>query len=154
MLTRWNSFDELTDLHREVDRLFGWTRGEAPARPTEGSWVPATEVTSGKDGWHLRIALPGIDSKEVSVDLHGNTLSIKGERSENTRDAEMHVSEIRYGRFERIFALPAKVEAEKVTANYRNGMLELALPLAESAKPRRIEIGGGEAKAIVVEEVA
>ena len=154
MLTRWSPFDELTDLHREVDRLFGRTRGEEPVRSTEARWVPATEVRSGKEGWNLRIALPGIDPKDVSVDLHGSTLTVKGERSDNKSDAEHHVSEIRYGRFERTFTLPAKVEAEKVTAEYRNGMLELTLPLSESAKPRRIQIDGGRAKAIDVEKVA
>ena len=154
MLTRWNPFDELTDLHREVDRLFGWTRGEAPARPTEGPGCrrPRSRPvrTAGICGSRCRAST----RRRSAWTCMATRSRIKGERSENTRDAEMHVSEIRYGRFERTFALPAKVEAEKVTANYRNGMLELALPLAESAKPRRIEIGGGEAKAIVVEKVA
>jgi HSP20 family protein len=152
MLTRWNPFDELTDLHREVDRLFGRTRAEGPIQ-TPRAWLPATDVTSSKEGWQLRIALPGIEPEHVSVDLHGNTLTVKGERSETKQDQELHVSEIRYGRFERTFALPAKIESEKVTASFQNGMLELQLPLAEAAKPRRIEIGGG-AKGIDVKKVA
>ncbi|HAK56036.1 MAG: Hsp20/alpha crystallin family protein [Vicinamibacterales bacterium] len=153
MLTRWNPFNELTDLHQEVDRLFGRTWGEVPIRGNEVPWVPATEVTSNKEGWQMRIALPGIEPDDVHVDLHGNTLTIKGERSETKEDKELHVSEIRYGRFERMFTLPAKVEGEKVTASFHDGMLDLRLPLAESAKPRRIEIGKG-AKKIDVKKVA
>ena len=154
MLSRWNSFDELTDLHREVDHLFGRTWGTVPVLANEGPWVPATEVTSGNDGWQLRIALPGIDQRDVSVDLHGNTLTIKGERTETNRKDELHVSEIRYGRFERAFTLPEKVEGDRVNASFQNGMLELTLPLAASAKPRRIEIGGDEVKEIEVEKVS
>jgi HSP20 family protein len=152
MLTRWSPFDELTDLHREVDRLFGRTRGEGPTQDGR-AWMPATEVTSSKEGWQLRIALPGIEPEHVNVNLHGNTLTVKGERSETKQDQELHVSEIRYGRFERTFALPTKVESEKVTATFENGMLELQLPLAETSKPRRIEIGGG-GKGIDVKKVA
>ena len=138
-MTRWNPFEELGTLHREMDRVFGRYIGEEPAAGPV--WTPATEIRTGEDGWKLRMALPGIDPGKVHVDLHGGSLTVSGERTHTEEDGNGHVSEIRYGRFERAFTLPAKVDAEKVSARYENGMLELTLPLAETAKPRRIAIG-------------
>ena len=139
-MTRWSPFEELGTLHREMDRVFG--RYVGPDGPTAGpAWTPATEVRTGDDGWKLRIALPGIDPGQVHVDLHGGSLTISGERTRTEKDGNGYASEIRYGRFERAFTLPAKVDAEKVSAHYENGMLELTLPLAETARPRRITIG-------------
>ncbi|MBV04834.1 MAG: hypothetical protein CL474_02425 [Acidobacteria bacterium] len=154
MLARWSPLDDFSDLHREVDRLFGRSWSNVATGVNEGAWVPATEVTSGEDGWQLRIALPGVNKNDVNVDLHGETLTIKGERTDTKRNDELHVSEIRYGRFERAFTLPAKVEGDKVNARFENGMLELTLPLAASARSRRIEIGAAAGKDIDVEKIA
>lgn len=138
-MTRWNPFEELGTLHREMDRVFGRYVGEEPAAGP--GWTPATEVRTGDDGWRVRMALPGIDPSQVHVDLQGGSLTISGERTRTEENGPGYASEIHYGRFERAFTLPAKVDAEKVSAHYENGMLELTLPLAEAAKPRRIEIG-------------
>ena len=143
-LTRWNPFEELTSVHGEMDRVFGRSWGEYPEgerRP----WVPATEVTSGKDGWKVRIALSGIDPKGVHVDLNADVLTVKGERTVKKEEGEEHISEIGYGRFERSFTLRDNVDVEKVSATFEHGMLELVLPMAEAAKPRRIEISGVQA---------
>ncbi len=146
-LTRWNPFEELNSLHRELDRAFGRRAGDAQGGMHDGAWVPATEVVSAEDGWRVRVALPGIDPKHVEVDLHGNTLTVKGERADGRGDNGWYESEIGYGRFERTFTLPTSVAPDRVEAHFTNGMLELTLPLAESAKPRRIEIGGRTAEA-------
>lgn len=138
-MTRWNPFEELGTLHREMDRVFGRYVGEEPA--TGPAWTPATEVRTGDDGWKVRMALPGVDPSQVHVDLHGGSLTISGERTSTDENGHGRTSEIRYGRFERAFTLPAKVDAEKVSARCEHGMLELTLPLAETAKPRRIAIG-------------
>lgn len=141
-MTRWNPFEELTGLHREMDRVFGHYVGDERAG-TPAAWTPATEVNSGEDGWRIRVALPGIDPKDVKIDLHGNTLTISGERPRAETNGQGRTSEFHYGRFERAFTLPANVDAEKVVAGYDNGMLNLNLPLAEAARPRRIAIGTG-----------
>ena len=93
------------------------------------------------------MALPGIDPGDVKIDLNGSTLTIAGERSQSRENAELSRSEISYGRFERLLTLPSNIDTDRVEANFDNGMLDLALPLAESAKPRRIEIGGRPADA-------
>ena len=146
-LTRWNPFEELDSLHRDLDRVFGRRAGDAQREAPGGAWVPATEVARGEDGWRVRVALPGVEPKDVEVDLHGTTLTVKGERADGCGDNGWYESEISYGRFERKFALPSSVAADRVEAHFANGMLELTLPLAESAKPRRIEIGGRTAAA-------
>jgi HSP20 family protein len=146
--TRWSPVDELTTLHREMDRLFGRAYGDSGA----GAFAPAVEVLSSKDAWHVRVALPGIDPKNVQIDLAGDTLTIRGERSRiqpvGSDKAQAHVSEIAYGRFERTLTLPDAIDSDKVNATYNNGMLELSLPLRESLKPRRIEVTGGDQKSL------
>lgn len=142
-MTRWNPFEELTGLHREMDRVFGRYMGDERATTPASAWIPATEVDSGEDGWKIRIALPGIAPKDVHIDLHDNNLTISGERTRTERNGRGRSSEFHYGRFERAFTLPANVDAEKVSADYVHGVLELTLPLAETAKPRRIAIGTG-----------
>ena len=142
-MTRWNPFEELTSLHRRMDRVFGGYLGDEWAGAPATAWTPAAEIESRDDGWKLRVALPGIDPKDVRIDLQGNSLTIAGERTRTEQNDPGRVSEFHYGRFERTFTLPAKVDANQVAAHYHLGVLELALPLAETAKPRRIAIGAG-----------
>jgi HSP20 family protein len=143
-MRRWNPFEELTGLHREMDRVFGRYVGDERAGAPETAWIPATEIDRGDEGWRVRVALPGIDPEDVHIDLHGNSLTVTGERTRTGKDGPGGTSEFHYGRFERAFTLPANVDTEKVSADYVHGVLELTLPLAETAKPRRIAIGAGE----------
>lgn len=141
MLTRWTPFEDLTSLHREMDRLFSRAFGETPsAQPTSAAFVPAIEVAAHKEGWDVRLALPGVDPNDVKVEVAGNTMTVRGERPARENRRESLVSEITYGRFERTLSLPESIDGDKVTASYRNGMLELHLPLRESVKPRTIQI--------------
>jgi HSP20 family protein len=75
----------------------------------------------------------------VHIEVAANSLTVRGERRRE-RKSESYLSEITYGRFERTLTLPESIDAEKVRAAYRNGLLELTLPLKESVKPRKIEI--------------
>ena len=140
MLTRWSPFEELTSLHREMDRLFQRSFGDSQtASQLPAAFAPAIEVTSEKDGWNVRLALPGVEPKDVHIEVAGNALTVKGERRYEGK-AEPYLTEITYGRFERTLQLPDSIDGEKVAATYRNGLLELRLPLRESVKPRKIEI--------------
>ena len=145
-LTHWRPFDDLTNLHHDVDRAFGRVLGDSPVT-SGGSWLPAAEATSGSDGWMLRMALPGIAPKDVNVEVQGDVLTVSGERSVKDEHGDRHLSEIGYGRFERRFTLPEDVATDQVTATFEHGMLELTLPVAESTKSRRIEIAGTKDKA-------
>ena len=144
-LTRWHPFNEMTDVQRDIDRVFGPMLGDWSATP-EWSWLPATEATSGSEGWTLRMELPGIDPNDVHVELTGKVLTVSGERTAKDEQTDRHLSEIGYGRFERRFTLPEDVATDGVTATFEHGMLELTLPAAEATKSRRIEIVGTKLK--------
>jgi HSP20 family protein len=154
MWARWNPFEELTTLHREMDRLFGRAFGQEGGRQVtapELAFTPPLEVWAEKDSWRARVALPGVDPKHVEIDVTGNTLTVRGERrveEKSDKNAQPYHSEFHYGRFERTITLPETIDADKVSANYRYGLLELHLPLKESAKPRRIQISSEPTKAI------
>ena len=140
-MTRLNPFEDLTNLHREMDRAFGCYTGNEPAAVSTAAWIPATEVSSNEESCTVRVALPGIDPNQIHVDLQGNSLTISGERTRTEPNGQRYTSEFRYGTFERAFTLPTKVDSANITSRYDNGMLELTLPLSETAKPRRIAIG-------------
>ena len=133
-LTQWNSFDDLINLNRGLDDIFS----SRPQRETTAgrSMVPAAEITSDTDGWSVKISLPGIETKDVSIDVNDNILTVTGERK-TEGDSTSYLSEIMYGRFERVFRLPSKVDTEAVSARFTNGMLALRLPLSEGAKTKR-----------------
>ena len=134
MLTRWNRVDDVFDFQREVDRLFNQFWSDLPTRTatTNGS-SPSFHVNATEDGWRIDIPIPGIDPKDVNLDVAGNTLSIRAEASRDDRSAGV-------GRYEQSFTIPPFLDLEKLSASHRHGMLRLTLPLKESVKPRRIQI--------------
>ena len=132
-LTRWNAFDEIFNVQRDVERMFDNFWNELPAR-TAASPNGGLQVKTTDDGWRLEIPIPGIDPKHVSLEAAGNTLTIRGAEGD-----EKGGNSVRY---EQSFTVPQFLDLEKLTASYRHGMLELTLPLKDSVKPRRIQIEG------------
>ncbi|MEO2199258.1 MAG: Hsp20/alpha crystallin family protein [bacterium] len=124
-------FAGLMPLTREMDR-FG--RG----------FAPATEVTTGENAWMVKMAVPGMELKDVTVEVTGNVLTVTGEHEmEEDKEGETTRTEFHYGRFERRFELPKTVNVAGVTAELNNGMLALTLPMMEEAKARTIEVKKG-----------
>src|SRR5262249_22627151 len=105
---------------------------------------PAIESFIDKDGkkFHCQVMLPGVDPKNVDLQVQGNTLTISGERSatKETKEADYLRREITYGSFQRRILLPEGVAKDKLNAEYRNGILEITAPIAAAALPRRVEI--------------
>jgi HSP20 family protein len=132
--SRWNSFDDVFNLHQEVDRLFNQAWSEMPLRPAVNA-APSVPfyVRSSEDGWTVDVPMPGIDPKDVKLEVAGNTLSIRAEAPRDAKDAPV-------ARYEQSLTVPQFVDLEKLTATHRHGMLRLALPIKDSVKPRRIEI--------------
>lgn len=125
-------------------RLVGeWPRASEPRMLAAGftSMVEAWTDREAKK-YYLGVALPGIDPKEVKVEVQGNVLSITGERKATETKKEVNFShrEFTYGSFERVMTLPEGAEAEKVTAEYNNGVLEITAPIAAAVLPYRMEI--------------
>lgn len=157
-LMPWNPFRELTSWHRDIDELFNRLFASFPyERELEEEVMlpgrlPAAESFT-KDGTHIvRLDLPGVDPKDIDVSVVNDTLFIKGHRksTEEVKEKEYHYKEIGYGRFERRLGLPKGVEGEKIKASYRNGVLEISIPVpAElAAKKIPILIEEGETKKI------
>ena len=108
----------------------------------ELGWMPSVEMYEKEDKFVVRTELPEMRKEEFDISVLGNTLTIKGERKAESevKDEDYYRCELCYGKFSRSVALPAAVEAKKVEANYENGILEVTLPKAEEAKPKKVEV--------------
>ncbi len=137
----WSPFDQLTNLRDEINRLF-----DSP--PSNGgsdafnSWAPALDVLEDKENLVVRLEVPGMKKEDINISLHENTVTVSGERRNEKKyeGSETSREERFFGRFTRSFQLPKAVDAAKVKANYKDGILTVTLPKAEEAKPRQIEI--------------
>jgi HSP20 family protein len=136
-------WDDTFNLRHEFDRLLGRTDTNVSA-----GWCPVVDVRESEDGLVLHAELPGLKPQDVDVSVENGVLSISGQKRQETEEgnenSEYHLVERRYGRFERRFTLPRTIEAEKVNAEFADGVLTVTLPKAEAAKPRRIEVKVGE----------
>ena len=142
-IERWRPFGSVAKWDSEVNRLFDGFFG----RPTgtssgEQMWAPALDMYETKDDIVLNFELPGVREKDVTLSITGDVLTLKGERAfdRDVKDESYHHVERVFGKFERSVQLPMEVQAEKVQATYRDGMLEVRLPKAEEVKPREIKI--------------
>jgi HSP20 family protein len=137
---RWDPFEEMTTLRNRMDRL--WTRMAVEDTPTIADWSPVSDVVESKDEIVIKAELPGIDEKNVDVEIEGGVLTIKGERNaeKETEEKGYRRVERSYGSFLRAFTLPPTVEPEKVSASFTNGLLEVHLPKKEGAKARSIKV--------------
>jgi len=107
------------------------------------AWMPAVDMSETKDDLVLKVEVPGVCEKDVSVSITGDLLTIRGERRWSEDEAREHKFlhvERAYGQFERLIQLPLAVQADKVKAIYRDGVLEIKLPKTEELKPREIKI--------------
>ena len=133
MLTRLNRVDDVFDFQSAVDRLFNQFWTDLPTRAATNGASPSFHVNATDDGWRIDIPIPGIDPKDVNLDVAGNTLSIRAE----TTGEDKNMS---FARYEQSFTIPQFLDLEKLSASHRHGMLRLTLPLKDSVKPRRIQI--------------
>jgi HSP20 family protein len=130
--TRWNSFDDVFNFQREADRLFNQFWSDLPTRTPDGS-SPSFQVNTTDDGWRVDVPLPGIDPRDVSLEVAGNNLTIRAEIPSEGRDHNV-------SRYEQTLIIPQFLDLEKLAASHRHGMLRLTLPVKESVKPRRVQI--------------
>lgn len=144
-IVRWDPFKEMSGLQDRMNRLFDdvWGRGRRGEEEfISGGWVPPVDVRETKDSLEIAAELPGIDPKNVEVAVESGILSLRGTRTfEKAAEGETyHRVERAYGAFERSFTLPGNVDAERIQATYRNGVLHLSVPKREEAKPKAISI--------------
>lgn len=143
-LIRWQP-RELFDLRREVDRLFEsvWGgNGENAEYARPAVWRPSVDIAETESDFIVTVDLPGISREDLDVTVVNNRLTIKGERRKDSESKERNVHRVErtYGTFTRDFDLPTAVNAEKITASYKDGVLTVMVPKAEEAKPKQIEV--------------
>ena len=136
-LVRWNP----RTLDREIDNLVKTFWGDVGTR-TRQTWNPSVDIAEHDGHYELHAELPGLSKEDVSVTVNDGVLTIAGEkkRSADFSDENARRTERAYGKFSRSFRLGDKVDAEKIQASYRDGVLTLNVPKAEEVKPRNIEI--------------
>lgn len=143
---RWGSsspLDELSQMRRQMDRILD-TMLNRPAAQVGAGVYPAINLTEDDGFYYLRAELPGVKAKDLDIQATGRNLTIMGERKLDVEEsqAKYHRREREGGRFSRALALPKEIDSDRVEARLLNGILTLKVPKAESAKPRRIAIGG------------
>ena len=142
-LTAWPSVGRLADLRDEIDRLFDSPlNGFGSVFQSLGDWSPALDIHENKENFIVKAELPGISKEDVNVSFQDGCLTISGERKAETKndDTEAYHTERFFGRFQRTVALPATVAADKIKAQYHDGVLTITLPKTEEAKPKQIDI--------------
>ena len=152
-LIRWNPERELLNMRSEMDRLmesFFNTSGSRRELPTE-TWGLSLDAAENDDNYVISAVVPGVSPDDLEVTIEDGVLTIKGEvhqeREEKDGDEEKetggwryHIRERRYGSFQRSLRLPTDVDIDRIQAKHEHGVLNLVLPKAEAAKPRRITI--------------
>lgn len=123
-------------------RLFEDSVNRLLSQPAARPWAPAVDIFETENELVLKADLPGIELKDVDIQIENGTLSLRGERKfqNESKDGGFHRVERGYGSFARYFALPETVDPEKVKAEYKNGVLTVTLPKKEIAKPRQIKV--------------
>ncbi|MBD1892550.1 Hsp20/alpha crystallin family protein [Coleofasciculus sp. FACHB-SPT9] len=147
-LIRWQPFREIETLRRQFDELFEeLARGN---RESEMTWTPLVELQDMDDNLILRAQLPGLEAKDLDVQVTRDAVSISGEhRSENKVEEKGYFrSEFRYGKFQRMIPLPVHIQNERVQADFQNGVLTLTLPKVEEAQRRVVRLNLGESQGV------
>ena len=137
-------FREFSQLQDRLNRAFSDAYGRSDeGLLSSGSWLPPVDIyQNGDQELVLKAELPDMTRDDIEVSVENGTLTIKGEKklSSEVKEEQYHRIERRYGTFSRSFALPQTIDAGKVSADYRNGVLTVKLPTREEAKPRQIKV--------------
>ncbi len=140
MMTRWDPMRDLQWMQEEMSRLFD---DRLVGRTGESvGWTPKVDIYEDEEGVQLRFELAGVDPKDVEVRFENGVLTLRGERKlerEEKRE-NYHRLELSYGTFTRSFSLPGTIDAERIKADSKNGILAVQLPKKPEAKPKSIQI--------------
>lgn len=146
-LIRWEPFREIESMQRQMNRLFdqimpyGNSQIESD-RADNMSFMPSVEVHETENEVKLRIEVPGVEAKDLDVRVSAEAVAIQGERRSEIQqnDKGIHRSEFRYGSFQRVIPLPARIQNDKVQSEFQNGVLCLTLPKDENERNRVVKV--------------
>jgi len=149
-LQTWKPFRELAPfrdferMRREMDRFWDSFFDGGLRRTTEegGEWLPSLDVAETKDELVVKAEVPGMEPKDIDISLSDGVLTIKGgkKKEKEEKEADYHLVERSYGAFTRSVRLPKEVQSDKISASYKDGILNVTLPKSEKAKKKEIKI--------------
>lgn len=145
-IVRWlDPFRDLTSIQERMNQIFedalSRTRGREEGLRT-GMWTPAVDIYEKTDSVVVKAELPGVEKDQISVEVKDGILTLRGERKfeRDVKEESYHRIERAYGSFLRSFSLPVSVDQDKVSARFKDGVLEVELPKKEKAKPKQIKV--------------
>jgi HSP20 family protein len=144
-LARWDPFQDLLAIQDEMNQVFGRAlgRGDRPSGERQArAWAPALDIAERNDAYVVTVEVPGIKPEQLEITVEDGVLTISGERrfEAETKEEQYHRVERSYGAFRRSITLPARVKADAIDASFEDGLLQVVVPKAEEAKPKRIEV--------------
>jgi HSP20 family protein len=155
-IVHWFPIQEIETLQREMDQLFDSlspvttrsTGNVSPVREQSGdrvAFVPALEMVETSDAVYLKVEVPGLEAKDLDVQVTAEAAEISGERQADfQQDSHQTVrSEFRYGKFRRVIPMPVRIQQDKVEADYQNGILSLKLPKADAERNKVVKVNLG-----------
>src|SRR5215217_5957153 len=153
-MMRWDPFQDLRSAQDEMAQMSPMLahalglHGQPQDSGTATAWAPALDISERKDAYLVTVELPGVEAEDLDITLEDGLLTIKGERhfAHDSSEQQFHRVERRYGAFRRSITLPAHVMAEQIEASFDNGVLQILVPKAEEAKPKRIQVRPGRAE--------
>ena len=155
-MMRWDPFQDLRSAQDEMAQMSPMlahalglhARQQGNDRAMTTAWAPALDISERKDAYLVTVEVPGVEPEDLDITMEDGLLTIKGERQFTSESSEQqfHRVERRYGAFRRSITLPAQVQADHIEATFDNGVLQIVVPKAEEAKPKRIQVRPGRAK--------
>lgn len=143
-IMKWNPFRELEDIQNRLGSIFGRApaRGNGEETMTVCEWAPLVDITEDQNEYLIKAELPEVKKEDVKVSVENGTLTISGERKfeKEEKGKKYHRVERAYGTFMRSFTLPDAATGEKVSAEFKDGVLKVHLPKSEEAKPKSVDI--------------
>lgn len=142
-LVHWDPFADMHQLREQVNRLFEQSLTRSGNEPASmRTWAPSVDIVETENELVVHAELPGIKPEDIQIQVEGDTLTLRGERKfEKEEKGKQYVRvERAYGSFQRSFTLNVPVKQDKVSANYRDGVLEINIPKAEEVKPKQIKV--------------
>lgn len=143
-LVRWNPWKDMWPSKKYFSSIFDDVLYPVKDASSDEmwSWDPVVDIYDNQDRIVIKAEIPGVDKKNIAVDLNGRVLTLKGERSSDNeiKEDSYYRKERTYGKFERAFTIPMDVEPEKIKADYKDGVLSVEIPKPEAKKPKNITV--------------
>lgn len=141
-LTKWDPFREMEDMFDRYSRALSFPRRGSQEVMATGDWAPRVDIVETDREFTIKAEIPDVRKEDVKVTVDNGILTIKGERKQEKeeKNKKYHRVERWYGSFTRSFTLPDNVDESKITAAFKDGMLNLTIPKTEASKPKAIEV--------------